>query len=92
MDTKPTETEAEGDNGPEDQDPRSPGAVVGEGAEDQEEDDLDGEGDAVGEEHDAVDAAVGAEEFERAGGAGFEVEEVLEEGAVGKGWSVSYTW
>ena len=62
VDSEPAETETKCDDGPEDQDPRSPGAVVGEATQDEEEDDLDGEGDAVGEEDDTVDVPACAQE------------------------------
>ncbi len=77
MYTKPAEAETKSHDRPENQNPGSPCTVIGEAAENEEEDDLDGEGDAIREKDDAVDAAVGAEEFQSLCVTGGEVELIL---------------
>ena len=80
MDAQPREPQCKCDNRPGNEDPRPPGAIISEASEDEEQDDLDPEGNAIGEEDDGVDGAVAAEEGEGFAVAGGEVEEVLEGG------------
>lgn len=58
MHAEPAEADAPCDQREDDEDVGPEGAEVGVGAEDEEDDDLDGEADAVAEEDDAVDRAV----------------------------------
>jgi hypothetical protein len=83
--TQPGEADSIGDDRQDDQNVRSPLAEIGEAAEDEEHEDLDGEGDAVAEEDDAVDGAVAAGEEEGVAVAGGLVEEILE-GCWGEVW------
>lgn len=78
VDAQPCEADGVGDDGEHDEDIGSPVAEVGEAADGEEDDDLDGEGDAVAEEDDAVDGARPAGEDERASVTGGLGEEILE--------------
>ena len=78
MHAEPPEANGPSGDAQDDKNIRSPGAEVGEGAEEEEEDDLNGKGDAVAEEDDGVDGAVMACKMQNARVAGFLVEQVLE--------------
>lgn len=52
IDTHPAKTEAESYHGPEEEDPRTPLAIIGHATKNEEEDDLDGEADAIAEKDD----------------------------------------
>lgn len=78
VDAQPAEAYGVGDNRQDDQDIRPPGPEVSEAAYHQEDDDLDGEGDAVAQEDDTVDRALAACEEEGSLFACGLVQEVLE--------------
>ena len=77
VDAQPAETDPVGDEGLHDQEPRSPGSKVGEAADEQEQDGLDGEGDAVAKEHNTVDIAGLAGEGQQARVAGGLAQQIL---------------
>lgn len=65
MHAEPGKTDAEGNNGPEDENPAPPGPKVSVRANDDEERSLDGEANAIGEENDAVHVTIAAGEGEK---------------------------
>ena len=85
---QPAEADGIGDDGEDDEDVWSPGAKVGEAAEHEEDGNLDGKGDAVAQENDAVDGALLADERKLLTIAGSLVEEILE-GCWGEIWYLS---
>ena len=60
MNSQPAKPDSVSHNGQDYQDIRSPGTEIGEAADNQEDDDLDSEGDAIAEENNAVDRAFGS--------------------------------
>ena len=77
---KPSKANSPGHKGQGDQDIRAPGAKVGEGSNDEENDALKGKGNAVGEEDNRVNGAIGAGEVQKSRIAGGLGEEILESG------------